>query len=71
MFPDFAHLRYNKPTEGKAFRVFVEQIGVGTQRRNLEVKPQDWEECVTCVDFQPCYRLSTAKLALHEALSRC
>ena len=71
MFPDFTHLRYNKPMDGKAFRVFVQQIGVGTQRRDLEVKLEDWEECVACADFQPCYCLSTAKLALHEALSRC
>ena len=26
LFPDFEHLNYNKPSEGRAFRVFVEEI---------------------------------------------
>ena len=71
MFPDFEHLHYNKPTDGKAFRVFVENIGVGTQRRDLAVKSEAWEQCVTCADFHPCYYLSTAKLSLHQALAQC
>jgi hypothetical protein len=45
MIPDFEHLQYNKPTDGKAFRVFVEKIGAGTQWRELEFKPEGWDEC--------------------------
>ena len=71
MVPDFEHLRYNRPTEGKAFRVFVESIGVGTQRRELTFKPDDWEGCVECPDCRTCYDLSMAKLALSAALARC
>lgn len=71
MIPDFEHLQYNKPTEGKAFRVFVENIGVGRQRRQLELRPEDWEECVGCADYRTCYDLSMAKLALHRALAGC
>jgi len=36
MVPDFEHLRYSRPTEGKAFRVFVESVGVGTQVEHSE-----------------------------------
>ena len=71
LFPDFEHLNYNKPSEGRAFRVFVEQIGGGRQRRKLEVKPQEWDECAACPDFHGCYELSMAKLALQGALARC
>ncbi len=71
LFPDFEHLNYNKPSDGRAFRVFVEQIGAGRQRRELEVKSQEWDKCAACADFHGCYELSMAKLALHGALARC
>src|ERR1039458_213495 len=44
MIPDFEHLQYNKPTDGKAFRVFVENVGAGRQRREQEVKLEGWEQ---------------------------
>jgi hypothetical protein len=71
MIPDFEHLQYNKPTDGKAFRVFAEKIGTGTQRRELELKPEGWDECAGCADYRTCYDLSMAKLALHRALAQC
>ncbi len=71
LLPDFEHLRYNEATEGKAFRVFVEEIGAGRQRRELALKAEDWDQCVGCADFHPCYKLSMAKLALHHALAQC
>ncbi len=71
LLPDFEHLNYNKPTEGKAFRVFVESIGAGRQRREQEVRQEGWEECAACAEFHPCYELSMAKLALHQALAQC
>ncbi len=71
LFPDFERLNYNKPSEGRAFRVFVEQIGAGRHRRELEVKAQEWDECAACTDFHGCYELSMAKLALQGALARC
>jgi len=71
LFPDFGHLNFNQPTEGKAFSVFVKRIGIGTQRRELTVKPDAWDECVACPEYRTCYDLSMAKLALHEALVSC
>jgi len=47
----------------------VENIGMGIQRRELTVKPEAWDECVICPEYQACYDLSMAKLALHEALA--
>jgi hypothetical protein len=71
MVPDFEHLRLNRPTEGKAFRVFVESIGVGTQRRELTLKAEAWERCLECPEYRTCYDLSMARLALSGALARC
>lgn len=71
IIPDFERLNHNKPTDGKAFRVFVEKIGCGTQRRELAVKPEAWDECIVCPDYRSCYDLSMARLALHDALSQC
>jgi hypothetical protein len=72
LFPDFEHLNYdNQPTDGKAFRVIVQKIGIGTQRRELVVKPEAWDECVACPEYRTCYDLSMARLALHGALADC
>jgi hypothetical protein len=71
MIPDFELLQYNKPTDGKAFRVFVENIGAGRQRREQEVKLEGWDECAGCADYRTCYDLSMAKLALHRVLAQC
>jgi hypothetical protein len=70
MGPDFEHLRYNRPTKGKAFRVFVESVGMGTQRREVTFKPESWEACVEWPDYRTCYDLSMAKLAQSSALRR-
>jgi hypothetical protein len=71
IIPDFGHLNYNKPTEGKAFQVFVEKIGIGTQRRGLEIKSEAWDECVECPEYRSCYDLGMAQLLLHGALGVC
>lgn len=71
LMPYFEHLRYNRPGEGKAFSVFVESIGVGTQRGELTFKPDAWDGCVECPEYRACYDLSVAKLVLSSALARC
>lgn len=70
LFPDFEHLKYNQATEGRAFRVFAENIGLGTQRRELTVNPDVWDECTACPEYRFCYDLSLAKLAMHGVLGR-
>lgn len=68
MFPNTLPLNYDQPTDGKAFRVIIQKICVGTQRRELVVKPKAWEECVDCAGYRPCYDLGMAQPALHDAL---
>lgn len=72
IFPDFEYLNYdNQPTDGKAFRVIMQKIGIGTQRRKLVVKLEAWDECVACPEYRPGHDLGITQLALHGALSGC
>lgn len=64
IIPDFGHLNYNKPTEGKAFQVFVEKIGIGTQRRGLEIKS------VACRSGGNCTVWPTVQFKALKSLSR-
>jgi hypothetical protein len=68
MVPDLLRLEYNKPNEGKAFTVFVEQRGIGVQSRAVNVKPDEWRGCVACESYHDCYDLSMAKLLLQHAI---
>jgi hypothetical protein len=68
MFPDLSHLNINRPTEGKAFSVFVGRLGIGVQRRELRVKQDEWDKCEDCPSFVGCYHLSAAKLLLWQGL---
>lgn len=71
MMPDFGRLRYNKPTEGKAFRVFIEKIGIDTQRREVELKADAWDDCLECPEYRSCYDLGMAQVALRGLLGVC
>lgn len=68
ILPDLSRLNFNRPTEGKAFGVFVEKIGCGVQRRELHVKHDEWDNCEDCPSFDSCYRMGIAKLLLWEGL---
>jgi hypothetical protein len=69
MFPDFENLVPNKPNDGFAFSVFIERLGIGTQRRLLEVKRAAWDKCVSCGDYRSCYDLGMAKVAMQRVLA--
>lgn len=68
LMPDLSRLNINRPTEGKAFNVFVEKIGCGVQRREMTMKPEEWEKCEDCPSFDGCYHLSAAKSLLWQEL---
>jgi hypothetical protein len=68
MFPDLSRLNINRPTEGKAFSVFVEKVGCAVQRREMHVKQEEWNKCEECESFDRCYHLSAAKTLLWQGL---
>ena len=68
MFPDLERLEYNRPAQGKAFRVLVESKGIGVSRRSVEVDREQWDRCVACPCHRDCYDLSLARLLLAQAV---
>jgi len=37
--------------------------------RSIEINHDQWEECQQCADFDSCYKLSMAKIALESAVA--
>jgi len=69
MFPSVLALREDRPTSGTVFTVMLERAG-GMWRSNRSVTAdlKRWDECLQCDDFEDCYKLSMAKLALESAV---
>ena len=71
MYPDDLHLRDNMPNKGKVFAVYLSSsYGVTTTRtdRQIEVDVDEWDDCQQCPEFESCYKLSLARVALESAL---
>lgn len=69
MFPDFTRLKKNEPLSSPAFTALMVSHGIGVQSRELEVRREDWDKCVACVDYRACYDLSLAKLLMKTILA--
>ena len=70
MFPDDLHLRNNVPNKGKVFTSRVEFVGGMTRGdRSIEADIQEWDDCRACPEFESCYRLCLAKVALEAAIA--
>jgi hypothetical protein len=70
MFPSTLTLQTDRPVSGKAFSYEVTKAG-GTfvSRRSVAVNVPEWDDCVKCAEFDPCYKLSMGRLALETAVS--
>ena len=71
MYPDDLHLRNNRPNKGKVFTVHLSSsYGVITTRkdRQIEVDIDEWDDCQKCPEFESCYKLSLARVALESAI---
>lgn len=68
LFPDLLHLLHNKENRGRVASIFMESIGIGIQGQHLTMDEAIWNECVKHPNFQACYDLSMAKLALQKAM---
>jgi hypothetical protein len=69
MLPSIQEGQSNVTHKGKVFSFRIEKAG-GTfvESRKTETDIKQWEECARCPDFDSCYRLSSAKLALETAV---
>jgi hypothetical protein len=70
MFPDTLHAVADRPRKGKVFAYTL--LSAGELHRaggKTEVNHAAWDECVCCPEFEHCYKLSMAKLALDGAVA--
>ena len=69
MFPSVLALREDRPVSGKVFTVLLRASGRDVScTRSVTADMERWDECLECADFDGCYKLSMAKLALESAV---
>jgi hypothetical protein len=68
MFPSIREGQPNVTHKGKVFSFRIEKTGTFVESRKTETDVKQWEECAHCPDFDSCYRLSSAKLAMEMAV---
>lgn len=70
LFPDSLHAEFNRPAVGKVFSfLIVSPPGLCRAPCRVEMDREAWDACVECPKFDPCYKLSIAKLALDTAVA--
>lgn len=69
MFPRGRPTPTNEAQQGKVFSLeAISPIGLSPPRRRANIDLLQWDDCLTCPEFDHCYRLCLAKLALEEAV---
>tara|TARA_R110000751_G_scaffold85615_2_gene170824 strand:- start:46075 stop:46329 length:255 start_codon:yes stop_codon:yes gene_type:complete len=69
MFPETLGGSADKGTvNGKVFGYEITPRGLAGPKRTPKVDTEEWEECLKCVAFDSCYKLSSAKFALLAAI---
>ncbi len=70
MFPPTLHVDADRPVRGKAFayQLFTPG-GIMRADRRVSADIKAWDECVSCAEFEHCYKLSLGKLVLETAIS--
>jgi hypothetical protein len=65
LFPTVNAPPTDRPIRGKAFAIELDRAGgMAIVTRHASVDLDEWEKCLACDEFQNCYKLSLAKLAL-------
>ena len=69
MFPSVNSPRTDVPLRGKVFSAQLQRAGgmaIATRRTGVDLDA--WNQCVACEEFEHCYKLSMAKLALETGV---
>jgi hypothetical protein len=71
MFPDTLKATAGRTFAGKVFSfVIVNPPGLCRAERRVEVNRAEWDGCTQCPEFEPCYKLCMARLALESAVAQ-
>ena len=69
MFPSVNSPRTDMPLRGRVFSAELDRAGgMAIVTRRTRVDLDAWNECVACEQFDHCYKLSMAKLALETGV---
>jgi hypothetical protein len=71
MFPDALHFRENTPTAGKVFAFELDTSGglyPHRSGRHFSANIEEWDDCLKCHEFEHCYKLCMAKIALEGVI---
>ena len=69
IFPSVLQLPEDRPAAGTVFTVVLERAGgMWRSGHTVTADMERWNECQKCSDFDGCYKLSMAKLALESAI---
>ena len=69
MFHDSLHFGVNDNMQGKVFTFELDSAGLTRSQRSIQSNIAEWDDCVACPEFEHCYKLCMAKLALESAIS--
>ncbi len=69
MFHDSLHFAVNDKMQGKVFAFELDSGGLGRSQRQVQADIAEWDDCIACKEFDDCYKLCMAKLALETAIS--
>jgi hypothetical protein len=69
MFHDTLHFNANQAMQGKVFSFELDSIGLARSDRQVKANITEWDDCLDCPEFDHCYKLCMAKLALEAAVS--
>ena len=70
MFHDTLHFEPNKEMKGKVFSFELGSMGLGRSSRLVKVEIAEWDDCLECPEFDHCYKLCMAQLALGAAVAK-
>lgn len=69
MFHETLHFNTNKEMKGKVFSFELDSMGLARSDRLIKANIQEWDDCLECHEFDHCYKLCMAKLALEVAVA--
>jgi hypothetical protein len=70
MFHDTLHFEPNQQMKGKVFSFEFRPMGLGRPDPLVKANIFEWDDCLACLEFDHCYKLCMAKLALEAAITK-
>ena len=68
MMPDLASTASSERYEGKAFGGERKTIGLSVGKVVVSVNGDEWDDCLSCMEFDSCWKLSMSKQILQLSL---